>query len=222
MSEYNANFRAIMTIFTKPFRVKTNTQMKGSDKKKLKAALKKSFPALSDEHLSDLLPMKEEIVVSKIFTFTEESVLLYIHNKNTVFFEMEKEKQFFPSVYTLWKIPDLFPTFTTMPGEFLGSAEFRWPLTIYRSAVMPRLANGADLMLPGVIINDEKGIRAYCDGKLAKGDQVAVNLNSNRAPVAVGTAWLSSEDMYMAARKGKAVSDPALRLTILFLNPPLR
>ena len=117
MSEYYANFRADMTIFTKPFRVKTNTQMKGSDKKKLKAALKKSFPALSDEHLSDLLPMKEEIVVSKIFTFTEESVLLYIHNKNTVFFEMEKEKQFFPSVYTLWKIPDLFPTFTTMPGE---------------------------------------------------------------------------------------------------------
>ena len=50
---------------------------------------------------------------------------------------------------------------------------------------MPRIANGADLMLPGVIINDEKGIRAYCDGKLTKGDMVAVNLASNRAPVAV-------------------------------------
>ena len=71
---------------------------------------------------------------------------------------------------------------------------------------MPRIANGADLMLPGVIINDEKGIKAYCDGKLAKGDTVAVNLASNKAPVAVGTAWLSSEDMYMAARKGKAVN----------------
>ena len=34
---------------------------------------------------------------------------------------------------------------------------------------MPRIANGADLMLPGVIINDEKGIKAYCDGKLNKG-----------------------------------------------------
>ena len=71
---------------------------------------------------------------------------------------------------------------------------------------MPRIANGADLMLPGVIINDEKGIKAYCDGKLTKGDTVAVNLASNKAPVAVGTAWLSSEDMYMAARKGKAVN----------------
>ena len=195
-----------MTIFTKPFRVKSNTQMKGSDKKKLKASLKKSFPSLTDDQLSELLPMKEEIVVSKIFTFTEESILLYIHNKNTVFFEMEKEKQIFPTVYTLWKIPDLYPTFTTMPGI----QEILFFLKTFKNhnfvAVMPRIANGADLMLPGVIINDEKGIKAYCDGRLAKGDTVAVNLASNKAPVAVGTAWLSSEDMYMAARKGKAVN----------------
>ena len=74
------------------------------------------------------------------------------------------------------------PTVTTSPG------------------VMPRIANGADLMLPGVIINEEKGIKAYCDGKLSKGDLVAINLHNNKAPVAVGTAWLSSEDMYMAAK----------------------
>ena len=45
-----------------------------------------------------------------------------------------------------------------------------------------------------------EGIKAYCDGKLSKGDLVAINLHSNKAPVAVGTAWLSSEDMYMAAK----------------------
>ena len=55
-------------------------------------------------------------------------------------------------------------------------------------------------MLPGVIINEEKGIKAYCDGKLSKNDLVAINLHNNKAPVAVGTAWLSSEDMYMAAK----------------------
>jgi len=177
-----------MTIFIKPFRVKSNTQMKGSDKKKLKAALKKSFSKLTDDDLNQLLPAKEEIVVSKIFTFSEESVLLYIHNKNTVFFEMEKDKIFFPSIYTLWKYPEMIPFLTT------------WP------PVMSRIANGADLMLPGVIVDEEKGIKAYCDGKLSKGDLVAVNLQSNKAPVAVGTAWLSSEDMYMAARKGKCVN----------------
>ena len=45
-----------------------------------------------------------------------------------------------------------------------------------------------------------EGIKAYCDGKLSKGDLVAINLQSIKAPVAVGTAWLSSEDMYMAAK----------------------
>ena len=48
--------------------------------------------------------------------------------------------------------------------------------------------------------NSAAGIKAYCDGKLSKGDLVAVNLHTNKAPVAVGTAWLSSEDMYMAAK----------------------
>ena len=74
------------------------------------------------------------------------------------------------------------------------------PTVTTSPAVMPRIANGADLMLPGVIINEEKGIKAYCDGKLSKNDLVAINLHNNKAPVAVGTAWLSSEDMYMAAK----------------------
>ena len=39
-------------MFLKPFRVKSNTQMKGSDKKKLKAELKKRFPYLVTIHLA--------------------------------------------------------------------------------------------------------------------------------------------------------------------------
>merc|ERR1719187_219119 len=52
----------------------------------------------------------------------------------------------------------------------------------------------------------EKGMKAYCDGKLKKGDSMSVNLVNNIAPIAVGTAHLSSEDMYMAARRGKGVN----------------
>jgi hypothetical protein len=32
-------------MFAKPFRVKSNTQLKGSDKKKLKLEIRKRFPA---------------------------------------------------------------------------------------------------------------------------------------------------------------------------------
>ena len=42
-----------------------------------------------------------------------ESVLLYILGKNTVFFQLEKEHNFLPSVYTLWKYPEVFDFFVT-------------------------------------------------------------------------------------------------------------
>jgi hypothetical protein len=34
-------------------------------------------------------------------------VLLYILGKNTVFFQLEKEQTFLPSLYTLWKYPEV-------------------------------------------------------------------------------------------------------------------
>ncbi len=39
-----------------------------------------------------------------------------------------------------------------------------------------------------------------------QGDPVGVNLVSNRSHVAVGTAALSSEDMYMSGKRGKGVA----------------
>jgi len=176
-----------MGLFNKPFRVKSNSQMKGSDKKKLKQQLQKCFPTLTETDLNRLIPTKDEIITSKIYTFAGESVLLYIHDRDTVFFQMEKEKTFFPSVYTLWKHPKLLPVFTTMPP------------------VLAKLINGADLMLPGIIIDETKGIKAYLDGKLEKGDLLSINMSNNSAPVAIGRAHRSSEDMYMAVRRGKGV-----------------
>jgi len=162
--------------------------MKGSDKKKLKVSLAKVFSFLSEKDFDLLLPTKDEIIMSKIFTFAGDSVLLYVHNKNAVFFELEKDKVVYPTVYTLWKYPQLVPSVTT------------W------TPVMQKIANGADLMLPGIIVQEEKGMKAYCEGKLQKGDSISVNLVCNLAPIAIGTAHLSSEDMYMAARRGKGVN----------------
>ena len=74
------------------------------------------------------------------------------------------------------------------------------------SGVIPKLLNGADLMMPGVVTNPSKrGKWAFGDGKLNKGDRICVNLADNRAGVMVGTAARDSEDMYMSAGRGKAV-----------------
>ncbi|KAG8245118.1 Eukaryotic translation initiation factor 2D [Homalodisca vitripennis] len=91
----------------------------------------------------------------------------------------------YPTVYTLWHVPELLPTFTTHPQ------------------VLPVIARGADLMLPGVILPHGPSLHAY--GRLQRGERVAVNLSTNKAPVAVGLTAHSSYDMYMAAGRGKCV-----------------
>ncbi len=58
-------------------------------------------------------------------------------------------------------------------------------------------------MLPGIIVKDELGMSAY--GRVTKGQTVAVNSNRNRAAVAIGLAALSSQDMYMAGKRGKGI-----------------
>ena len=92
-------------------------------------------------------------------------------------------------MYALWRHPDLLPSFPT------------WP------PVAKKLANGADLMLPGVVVDRDLGLKAYNLGgaRLQKGDLLQVNLVTNRAALAVGTAALSSEDMYMAGGRGRGV-----------------
>ena len=60
-------------------------------------------------------------------------------------------------------------------------------------------------MLPGVVVNEKLGMKAYCDGKIKKDDKIVVNLTNNKAAVAIGLSSLSSEDMYMSGKRGKAV-----------------
>ncbi|KAF7655650.1 hypothetical protein LDENG_00053060 [Lucifuga dentata] len=166
-------------MFAKPFRVKSNTVMKGSDRRKLRADIATAFPSLSAEQLSQLLPNKEELNVVKIYAHKGDSVTLYVLHKNPLFFEMEK--RLFPTVYMLWLYPDLLPTFTM------------WP------PVLQKLIGGADLMLPGVVV-PSSGLP-----DVKQGECCSVTVVNNRAPVAVGTATVSSAEMHSAGMKGKGV-----------------
>ena len=180
-------------MFIKPFRIKSSTQMKGSDKKKFKAEIRKRFPYFTDpdvdqDLLNDLMPNKEELMVTKVETYGGDHVLLYQKQKNVVlFFELEKDKLIFPTLYTLWQCPSLLMTMSTY------------------SPVVQKMANGADLMLPGIVVNESLGMKAYCDGKIKKDDIMSVNLVNNKACVAVGMSSYSSEDMYMSGKRGKAL-----------------
>lgn len=166
-------------MFAKPFRVKSNTVIKGSDRRKLKTDIAAAFPVLSADELSELVPNKEELNVVKIYAHKGDAVTLYVLNKNPFFFELEK--RLYPTVYVLWRFPALCPVFTT------------WP------PVLQKLSGGADLMLPGVVI-PPSGLP-----NVNQGECCAVKVVRNRAPVAVGTAAVSCTEMQNSGMKGRGV-----------------
>lgn len=170
-------------MFHRPFRVKTQTAIKGSERKKIRNDIGKLFPGLSPDDLLQIIPAKDDMTVAKIYTHSGESLVLYCVQKNPVFIEAFKE--LIPTIYTLWKFPELLPVFRTWPPVF------------------SKLKGGADLMLPGVVVEGE--VTPYTFGKLQKGDLCCVCLLGNKAPVAVGRAALSGSDMFDSAMRGKGV-----------------
>ncbi|XP_029011212.1 eukaryotic translation initiation factor 2D isoform X2 [Betta splendens] len=166
-------------MFAKPFRVKSNTVIKGSDRRKLKGDISAAFPSLSAEELSELVPNKEELNIVKIYAHKGDAVTLYALHKTPLFFEVEK--RLYPTVYVLWRYPALLPAFTT------------W------KPVLQKLIGGADLMLPGVVV-PSSGLP-----DVKQGDCCSVTVVNNRAPVAVGTATVSSAEMQSLGMKGRGV-----------------
>ncbi|KAL3868819.1 hypothetical protein ACJMK2_041578 [Sinanodonta woodiana] len=170
-------------MFKKPFQVKTQTLMKGSDRRRLKADIGKLFPQLTSECLSEMIPNKEEMTVTKIFTHAGDSAFIYSVQKKPLFFEVEKI--IYPTVYLLWKYTDLLPLI------------FTWP------PVFSKLVKGADLMLPGVVVRGQLTPNTF--SHLQKGDLCAISLLGNKAPVAVGKMLMSGSDMFDSGMKGKGV-----------------
>uniref|UniRef100_A0A669CM71 Eukaryotic translation initiation factor 2D n=1 Tax=Oreochromis niloticus TaxID=8128 RepID=A0A669CM71_ORENI len=148
-------------------------------RRKLKADLSAAFPSLSADELSELVPNKEELNVVKIYAHKGDAVTVYVLHKNPLFFEVDKK--LFPTVYVLWRYPALLPAFKT------------WP------PVLQKLTGGADLMLPGVVV-PSCGLP-----DVKQGDSCAVTLVNNRAPVAVGTAAVATEQMHSLGMKGRGV-----------------
>jgi len=150
----------------------------------VKAELLKCYPTITEEDLALVFPNKEEMGLKKIETHGGEVVSTHVVGKKPLVFHIRDK--IYPTVYLLWALPGkLLPYFTT------------W------MELLPKFQNGADLMLPGVIVKEEMGMRAY--GRLKKGETVGVNTSKNNAAVAVGLTALCSEDMYMAGKRGKGI-----------------
>lgn len=119
-----------------------------------------AFPSLTDNDVQNLLPKKEAISFMKVVTHSGEICKLYCVAKIPMFFQLDQSTvPLFPTIYTLWQHPNLLYTFKT-----------------HRS-VIPKLASGASLMLPGVILDGPPTFRSY--GKLEKNTPVTVITEDN-------------------------------------------
>lgn len=130
-------------------------------RKKLCEEVSAAYPNLSDEEIQLLLPKKECISIMKIMTHSGHIGKVYCVAKIPMFFQLDSYSAvLFPTIYTLWRHPDLLNIFTT------------------HTLVISKLASGADLMLPGLILKEP--VNLYSFGKLPKGAPISVNTEENK------------------------------------------
>lgn len=119
-------------MFLKPFRTKSNVQLKSSDRKKLQSRIATKFTC-TDADLQLMFSSKASVSFLKIITHSGDICGVYTVDKVPMFFELPDTLLLLPTVYALWRLPGLIPAFTT------------------HAEVLPRLAKGANLMIPGML-----------------------------------------------------------------------
>jgi translation initiation factor 2D len=177
-------------MFRKDFKSKGHTQVKSSDRKKLRQQLQQIYPILNDDLLSLIVPLGkgEDFTSCKILLSTGDDIVVYSTNKIPWFFIIDdKIERLFPTVYLLWKCPDLLPIkFHT------------------HKHVFSKLINGADLMLPGLIL-PSGGVTLQTLRHIKRDDLCSICLDDNRYPIGIGQTTMDGEDMYMSGMKGRGI-----------------
>ncbi|CCM00967.1 uncharacterized protein FIBRA_03015 [Fibroporia radiculosa] len=121
-------------MFKKPFAdLKTIAPLRTSDRRKLKQRVLETFKILQPEEGDVLVP--EGLHWQKFTTYADEPGIVYLSIEgDPLWFTIGKDSdELIPTVYTLWKRPNMLPLVSTP------------------AAVIPKLVNGADLMIPGVV-----------------------------------------------------------------------
>ncbi|KAJ3290303.1 Eukaryotic translation initiation factor 2D [Blyttiomyces sp. JEL0837] len=180
-------------MFKKPFTTKSQTTVRSSDRRKLRQEILSTFPNATDQDLNQLLPTSisssaggpDNLTVSKITPhgIDQQQSLLYTYNNQPIFIKLGVDAILIPTIYTLWKCPNLLPKLITHPF------------------VIKRLLDGADLMLPGVVVPNG----GFKQGDFKKDQVVAVVMRGNPFPLVVGTAVVDSHDVTRSGMKGKGV-----------------
>ncbi|KAM3681533.1 hypothetical protein ACB098_12G003700 [Castanea mollissima] len=167
-------------MFKKAVEAKSHQRLSGADRKKLKRTVRDRFPAASDADIDALFPPKAEITVAK---FQNRVHVYAVEGGFPMFFDVDgRGTEIYPTVFALWKVPELLPVFMLKGGE-----------------VSRFIIGGADLMFPGISVPVE-GLPSFLAG-----ETWAVKVPGNPAPIAVGATTMSSTEALKAGLRGKAL-----------------
>ena len=146
-----------------------------SEKKKLISLVEKHYLDLDKETLSQLISAKANVSRQKL---AGSRTCIYSLEGNPIFFQKSEEEDLWPTVYLLWKVPDLLPSFTC------------------HRATLEFLQNGADLMSKGITfdLEEDRGKLKGLEG-LLRGERRCVKLKGLHAPVCVGQVLKSFDEL---------------------------
>ncbi|CAJ0630394.1 8605_t:CDS:10 [Entrophospora sp. SA101] len=188
---YNDLVYNIGKMFKKPIsNIKQYSLLRASDRRKLKDKLISSFQTLEafeqknkdvenkDDASAIILP--EQIQSVKITTHSGINGVLYVtQEKHPIWLtlDIDKEEILVPTVYTLWKFPDILPKIPT----------FR--------IVVDKLVGGANLMIPGIAYPPEKLPNVKID------EIVAITIQGHNYPVGIGIMKVETSSLERGSKK---------------------
>ncbi|CAI7869956.1 unnamed protein product, partial [Closterium sp. NIES-53] len=146
-------------MFKKPSDVRGQQRLSGADRKKLRRNIRDKFPGATDEQLDAILPPKADVAVTRLVN----RVLVYgLESGLPMLFDCDgRGTEIYPTVFALWRVPDLLPSFLLNGGE-----------------VSRYVLSGADLMAPGVQVPAE-GLPGFRPGEVW-----SVKVPGNSCPIA--------------------------------------
>ncbi|KAH8939027.1 hypothetical protein BDL97_15G015600 [Sphagnum fallax] len=167
-------------MFKKAVEVKGSQRLSGADRKKLRRNVREKFANAAEADIDLLLPPKAEVSVTKL----ANRVHLYSADGGPpILFDVDgRGNEIFPTVYGLWKVPNILPAFMLKGAE-----------------VSRYVLGGADLMFPGIDVHGQDL------PMFAAGEPWSILVPGNPFPIAVGTTLLSSAEAIKAHLRGKAL-----------------
>ena len=101
-------------MFQKPFRTKSSTTVRNSDRRKLRTRIATLYPEIPDEIQNEIIPQKGDLKETKIITHKGEQFVTYLLEDEPLIIQ-DKAGIAIPYLYAIWKYNLKIPTLHTHP-----------------------------------------------------------------------------------------------------------